>query len=136
MNYNIVIFILQRDKKIKISAKTGIPLGTIDGSDSGKVTMKSLARFNMEQAEFDRAQRGEDDDSIGESVMTTLSILSLRPKDETPEDRKERKRLLKEFRQERRIEKKTNSEAFKEEKKRQEKMSVNNKLNIQGKKIF
>lgn len=68
--------------------------------------------------------------------MSVLSVLSLRPKDETPEDKRERKRLLKEYRNERRIERKANTLAFKEEKKRQQQININNKNNIQGNRIL
>lgn len=59
------------------------------------------------------------------SVISTLSVLSIRPKDETLEEKRERKKLLKEYRAERRIERKANTEAFKEEKKQQEKIQIN-----------
>lgn len=70
-----------------------------------------------------------------QSVLTTLSVLSIRPKDETAEERQERKRLLREYRAERRIERKANSLAFKDEKKRQDKININNRNNLQGNKI-
>lgn len=70
-----------------------------------------------------------------QSVLSTLSVLSIRPKDETPEEKRERKRLLKEYRFERRTERKSNSLAFKEEKKEQEKIKINNRNNIQGNRI-
>ncbi|XP_077302783.1 LTV1 ribosome biogenesis factor isoform X2 [Arctopsyche grandis] len=124
----------KRLKKIRISPITGIPVGVLNG-DAPKLTIKSLAKFNVQQAEIERAENGDDDESICESVMSTLSVLSLRPKNETPEEKKERKRLLKEYRQERRIEKKANTNAFKEEKKQQDRILVNNKKNIQGIKI-
>ncbi|KAJ8931609.1 hypothetical protein NQ314_015471, partial [Rhamnusium bicolor] len=46
------------------------------------------------------------------------------------------KKQIKEYRRERRIEKKMNAEAFKDEAKRQVKISINNRNNIQGNKIF
>ncbi|KAG5888350.1 hypothetical protein JTB14_014579 [Gonioctena quinquepunctata] len=52
----------------------------------------------------------------------------MRPKDESPEERKERKNLLKEYRKERRLEKKMNTVAFKEEAKRQEYLHKLNEL--------
>lgn len=60
-----------------------------------------------------------------ESVLSTLSVLSIRPKDETPEEKHERKRLLREYRMERRIERKLNTLAFRDEQKRQEKIAIN-----------
>lgn len=71
----------------------------------------------------------------GQSVASMLSVLSLRPKDETADEKKERKRLLKEYRAERRIERKANTTAFKEEKRQQDRNQINNRNNIQGKGI-
>lgn len=71
-----------------------------------------------------------------QSVLSTLSVLSIRPKDEAPEEKRQRKRLLKEYRTERRIEKKANQDAFKEEKKRQTQISLNNRNNLQGNRIL
>lgn len=70
-----------------------------------------------------------------QSVLSTLSVLSIRPKDESAEEKRERKRLLKDYRGERRIERKANTHAFKEEKKQQERIQANNRRNIQGKSI-
>lgn len=36
--------------------------------------------------------------SVAETMRSTLSILSIRPKDESPDERKERKKALKEYR--------------------------------------
>lgn len=72
----------------------------------------------------------------GQSIISQLSTLSIRPKNESPEERKERKRLLKDYKRERRLEKKANTEAFKEEKKRQIKIAINNRNNVQGNKIM
>lgn len=118
--------------KIKINPKTGIPEDTL-GKET-KLTMKSLAKFNAMQ--LDGASSDDDAQTHAESVLSTLSVLSLRPKDETPEEKKERKRLLKEYRKERRIEKRANKDAFKEEKKRQEKIMLNNRANVQGNRIL
>ncbi|XP_026750431.2 protein LTV1 homolog [Galleria mellonella] len=122
----------KKPKKIQISAKSGLPKDTL-GKDN-KLTVKSLAKFNAINAN-DSEQSDDEGRTHAESVLSTLSVLSIRPKDETVEEKKERKRLLKEYRKERRIEKKANKEAFKEEKKRQEKIMMNNRNNIQGNKI-
>ncbi|KAM3955834.1 LTV1 ribosome biogenesis factor [Aphomia sociella] len=122
----------KKPKKIKINAKTGLPIDTL-GKDN-KLTIKSLAKFNA-MNENDTEDSDDEGKTHAESVLSTLSVLSIRPKDETAEDKKERKRLLKEYRKERRIEKKANKEAFKEEKKRQEKIAMNNRNNVQGNKI-
>lgn len=71
-----------------------------------------------------------------QSVLSTLSVLSIRPKDESLEEKRQRKRLLKEYRNERRIERKANQDAFKEEKKRQINICLNNKNNLQGNRIL
>ncbi|XP_049789634.1 protein LTV1 homolog isoform X1 [Schistocerca nitens] len=115
-------------KHIRVSKRTGIPLDVL-GNNTNKLTPQSLARF-------DAAQKKNADCDGSESVISVLSTLSIRSKDETPEQRKERKRMLKEYRRERRLEKKANAIAFKEEKKRQEKVLLNNKLNQQGVKIL
>lgn len=71
-----------------------------------------------------------------QSVLSTLSVLSIRPKDESAEEKRHRKRLLKEYKTERRIEKKANQDAFKDEKKRQIQITQNNRNNIQGNRIL
>ncbi|CAH2097452.1 unnamed protein product [Euphydryas editha] len=123
----------KKPKKIKINTKTGIPEDTL-GKDN-KLTMKSLAKFNAMNNDT-KDMSDEDGRTNAETVLSTLSVLSIRPKEETPEEKKERKRLLKEYRKERRIEKKANKEAFKEEKKRQEKIMLNNRNNVQGNRIL
>ncbi|XP_013137880.1 PREDICTED: protein LTV1 homolog [Papilio polytes] len=130
-NHPKVIEEPKKPKKIAINAKTGIPKDVL-GKDN-KLTLKTLAKFNAQQQE---ESNSEDEQTQAETVLSTLSVLSIRPKDESAEEKKERKRLLKEYRKERRIEKKANKEAFKEEKKRQEKIMLNNRNNVQGNKIF
>lgn len=71
-----------------------------------------------------------------ESVLSMISVLSLRPKDEAPEEKRQRKKLLKEYRHERRIERKLNTKAFKDEEKRQTQVDINNRNNIQGNRIL
>ncbi|KAH9637958.1 hypothetical protein HF086_016384 [Spodoptera exigua] len=124
---------VKKPQKIKLNAR-GIPKDVL-GKDN-KLTVKSLAKFNAMQKETGSSDEDDDEKTNAETVLSTLSVLSIRPKDETPEEKKERKRLLKEYRKERRIEKKANKEAFKEEKKRQEKIMMNNKNNVQGNRIL
>ncbi|XP_030380882.1 protein LTV1 homolog [Scaptodrosophila lebanonensis] len=112
---------------IQIDPKTGLPTNVLRGGVDGQLTAKALA--NLE----DSASKETGPKSLcAKSVLSTLSVLSIRPKDETPEEKRERKRLLKEYRNERRIEKKANAEAFKEEKKRQTGVKINQLTNQQG----
>ncbi|KAJ8925295.1 hypothetical protein NQ315_009124 [Exocentrus adspersus] len=83
------------------------------------------------------ASDDEESASVGEqSVISRLSVLSVRHKDESPEEKRERKRNLKEYRRERRKEKKLNKEAFTQEAKRQTKILINNRNNVQGNKLL
>lgn len=117
--------------RIEINPKTGLPKNVLDGDQKGKLTVKALSRLTNEE------ERSTGPKSLcAESVISTLSVLSLRPKDETPEEKRERKKLLKEYRNERRIEKKLNKIAFNEERLRQNTLQVNAKNNLQGNKIL
>lgn len=121
----------QETRKIEIDPKTGIPLNVLNGDNY--LTEKAVAKLDNTTE-----QNGNSGPKslCAKSVLSTLSVLSIRPKDESLEEKKERKRLLKEFRSERRIEKKANAEAFKEEKKRQVHVKVNQRQNQQGKKLL
>lgn len=99
--------------------------------NSSKLTAKALAKFNEDNKTLNNGPKSV----AAESIISTLSTLSIRPKDESPEERRERKKLLREYRRERRLEKKINSQAFKEEAKRQAKIAINNRNNVQGSKI-
>uniref|UniRef100_A0A2A4IUR1 Protein LTV1 homolog n=1 Tax=Heliothis virescens TaxID=7102 RepID=A0A2A4IUR1_HELVI len=123
----------KKPQKIQLNAR-GIPKDVL-GNDN-KLTVKSLAKFNAMNDDAASSEDDADGRTNAETVLSTLSVLSIRPKDESPEEKKERKRLLKEYRKERRIEKKANREAFKEEKKRQEKIMMNNRNNVQGNRIL
>lgn len=132
----------KKEKKIEIDPKTGIPMNVLKGSNSDKLTTKTLAKLDTQNMENDDDEHSNEYHRVNgpkslcaKSVISTLSVLSIRPKDETPEEKKERKKLLKEYRQERRIERKANTQAFKEEKKRQEKIKINQN-NIQGNRIL
>jgi len=78
-------FISQR---IRISGRTGMP---IDVLGKGGLTKQNLKQLNNEY-DNDRANSG----------VATRSMISgatsIRTKDETPEERRERKRLVKEYR--------------------------------------
>lgn len=117
--------------KIQVNPKTGLPKIILDSDQPGKLTQKSLAKLAVEEEKSLAGPKS----LCAESVITTLSVLSLRPKDETPEEKRERKKLLKEYRNERRIEKKTNKVAFNEERLRQNMLQINAKNNLQGNKI-
>jgi protein LTV1 len=112
---------------IKVNPRTGIPII----EQPGKLTEKSLAKLNNEATKATGAKS-----LCAESVISTLSVLSIRPKDETPEEKRERKKLLKEYRNERRIEKKANKMAFNDERMRQHQIDMNNRRNLQGNKII
>jgi protein LTV1 len=122
-------------KKIQINPKTGIPKNVLNADQGGRLTEKTLAKLNSEQTESTSGNAGPKS-LCAESVLTTLSVLSIRPKDETPEEKRERKKLLKEYRNERRIEKKANKIAFNDERMRQHSITMNQKNNLQGNKIL
>ena len=78
--------------KILVCPKTGIPLDVL-----GKpgLTKKFLDQLNNQDDVTDK-KRGDCIET--QSIISTLSTISIRPKDETPEQRKERKQLVKEYR--------------------------------------
>lgn len=122
----------KKQKKIVIDNKTGIPKNILDGDQSSKLTMKSLAKL----ANSEETSAAGPKSLCAESVISTLSVLSIRPKDETLEEKRERKKLLKEYRNERRIEKKTNKIAFNDERLRQNVLKANLSNNFNGSKIL
>lgn len=128
-NHPKVIDVPSKKNKIQINRKTGLPMNVLDG-EKGKLTERALAKLAL-----DEEKAAGPKSLCAESVLSTLSVLSIRPKDETPEERRERKKLLKEYRNERRFEKKSNKIAFKEEQLRQNVLQMNAKNNLQGNKI-
>jgi protein LTV1 len=84
--------VLKVQKKIRVSGRTGIPLGVLDGINAGytRLTAHALAKHNIGD--------GSHCDDGTESVVSALSILSVRAKDETPQERSERKRALRQYR--------------------------------------
>ncbi len=68
--------------------RTGVPLNVL-----GKpgLTKKFLDQLNQETGEKEGCIETQ-------SIISTLSTISIRPKDETPEQRKDRKQLVKEYR--------------------------------------
>ncbi|KAK9506539.1 hypothetical protein O3M35_008459 [Rhynocoris fuscipes] len=103
--------------RIKISNKTGIPI------IKERLTASTLAKLNEDDTEVTKNR------ATGPgSLASAVSYLSIRPKGETPKDRLARKRAFKNHKRERRAERKINTEAFKEEKKRMEKMRAHNNV--------
>lgn len=102
-------------KLIKVSAKTGIPVGILP--ERG-LTAKQVERMVM----------------INDGDLPKVSTQP-RSKQETTDERKARKQAIKEERKERRMEKKANKQAFKMEKSRQEKEQLNLRQNLQGIKL-
>lgn len=72
-------------------------------------------RMDLDNDDSDQRSRSEISRSAASTRATVLSKLSIRPKDEAPEDRKARKQALKAYRQERRKERKQNQQIFKTE---------------------
>lgn len=102
-----------REKKIELTSRLGIP--------NESLKKPGLSRKQIEQAERDAR--------VADRAST------YRPKDESAQEKKERKQAIKEERKERRQEKKANKKAFTEEKIRLEKEMKNLKNNLQGVKI-
>lgn len=75
---------------LTVCPKTGVPLNVL-----GKpgLTKKFLDQFDQETGVSKKTC------AETQSIISTLSAISIRPKDETPEQRTERKRLVKEYRQ-------------------------------------
>jgi len=120
-------------EKIQINPRTGIPMNVLDNDQKNKLTERLMKEHNIAQHESTSAGPKS---LCAESVLSTLSVLSIRPKDEKPEEKRERKKLLKEYRNERRIEKKANKLAFNEERLRQQVDAINAKNSLQGNKIL
>merc|ERR1719219_442068 len=95
--------------KIQLSSKTGIPVGVLGRG----LTAQALKQLDADDSE-------PEDDLM--SLKSKISELSVRPQHETLEEKKARKANLKQFRRERRSEKKSNTQAFKSEKMKQEKI--------------
>lgn len=104
----------RRKNHIQIDPKTGIPIGTF--------ATNGLSAQNLAKLERNDLNLGG---KSTRSNMSKLSELSIRPKNETLEEKRQRKKELKEFRSQRRIEKKANRQAFQEEKLRIHKSDMN-----------
>lgn len=123
-NHPKLIVEQKKNQKIAIDKKTGIP---IDGTTKNqpKLSSKALAKLEKQQENTSGSDRDVDK---AETIISTLSVLSIRPKDESPAERRERKRLIKEYRNDRRVERKQNAIAFKHEQLRQSQMKATNGL--------
>ncbi|XP_072906514.1 protein LTV1 homolog [Hemitrygon akajei] len=104
-----------KPKTIKVSCKTGIPLGV-------------LPRPSLTTKQLERMEMINDSDLPRASTQTRL-------RGESKEEKKLRKQAIKVERKERRIEKKSNKTAFKVEKTRQEQVLLNLRHNLQGIKL-
>lgn len=97
-----------RPGRVLVDTKSGIP------EVSTKLTSKNLKQLAM------------DDTPIKSSdLASNVSLMSVRNRNESKEEKKARKNLVKEHRRERRIERKLNESAFKEEKKKQDQEARN-----------
>lgn len=103
----------KKEKKINLTAKIGVPDDVLNKPGFTRKQIEQEMRANL------RADRAS----------------TYRPKDETNEEKKSRKKAVKEERQQRREEKKSNKQAFNKEKIRQEKEKMNIVNNLQGVKI-
>lgn len=103
----------QKKNKIFVSQSTGIPKNEICEKSSQLLT-KTLNKLQENCADCSNSL-------CNEAIILRFGALSMRPKTETNLEKKERKMLVKKYRRERRVEKKINAQAFKQEKIRVEK---------------
>lgn len=97
------------------------------------VEKKGLTKNILKKLEGDFVKA----DDYAKSVCSRASAVSIaRAKDETSEERKTRKKQVKEYRRERRLEKKANASAFKAEECRQKTQEINVRTNLQGIKLL
>jgi len=112
-------------KPIRVSGKTGIPKDVL-----GKgLTSAALKQLDMENERFEHQHRRGDDVVETMTLASRVSELSFRNKHESIDEKKARKQAVKDFRKERREEKKANRDAFKAETKMQNRNAMNLKKN-------
>lgn len=88
---------------------------------------KTASQSTVDQMEIESPARPSSKaQSIASSRATIISKLSVRPNNETPEERRARKKALKEYRQARRQERKQNQNIFKSEHSHLVKQQINN----------
>ncbi|OQR67486.1 protein LTV1-like [Tropilaelaps mercedesae] len=103
------------------------------GARGMPVEEKGLTKRALKQLEGNCAIA----DDYAKSVCSRVSAVSVaRSKDETAEERKARKQQVKQFRRERRVEKRANAIAFKAEERRQKVQELNIRNNMQGIKLL
>uniref|UniRef100_A0A6G1S3H5 Protein LTV1 homolog n=1 Tax=Aceria tosichella TaxID=561515 RepID=A0A6G1S3H5_9ACAR len=94
------------------------PKTIIEGGRRRRSASKSTSlggdRMDLDE-DSDQRSRSEVSRSIASTRASIVSKLSIRPKDEAPEERRARKKALKAYRQERRKERKQNQQIFKTE---------------------
>eukprot|EP00058_Branchiostoma_floridae_P006266 XP_002591754.1 hypothetical protein BRAFLDRAFT_123518 [Branchiostoma floridae] len=112
----------KKGKQIILSQKSGIPIGVLGGKG---LTKKQLEDLDSMDEELESSEDEEESERIPAPA---------RRKGETAEEKKLRKQAVKAERRERRMEKKANKLAFKEEVSRQEKV-VMNQRNLKGIKL-
>lgn len=108
----------ERSRKLRVDPVTGVV--SQDSLGLTKKNLRLLDSLNDESMSCDRR-------SVN-SRASRISVLSERHKNETPEERRERKAAFKEYKRERRTEKKANKLAFKIEGDKHLK-EIKNKLN-------
>lgn len=113
--YNHPKIIGAPESKIKINSM-GVAV------NKNKLTASALAKLD--------GSKGNKATGPG-SIASAISLLSIRSKNETPGEKKSRKKAFREHKRERRVERKLNTEAFKEEKRKVEKMMAKNKSRFQ-----
>lgn len=113
-----------KNRRVKVDPRTGMPVDSKPG-----LTAANLKKLNQGTLSM---MRDEDEMTMTthKSVTSLLSKMSVRTKDESPEEKKARKSLVKELRRERRQEKKANRLAFKQEEQRQHREAVNVRQNL------
>lgn len=103
-----------KESRIRVNPKTGVPV------DSAGLTACNLKRLDQKSAAA----------ADSDAASSRLSRLSIRDPNETSEERRVRKGLVKEQRRERRQEKKANRQAFRQETKRLDQESLNVRCNL------
>lgn len=128
------------ENRIKVCGKTGIPKNVLGKSGLTESALKKLNRMNNEASSLSLRPKGgsetdNDSDSLEcddtQTISSRISAISFRNKHETPEEKKARKEAVKALKRERRAEKKANTTAFRDEKRKQEKIELCNQKNAQ-----